>query len=200
MKIEVVSSHFNENLSWISRVKYPVKVFSKTIKDDNFIDFNKAQEAPAYLKFIIKNYYDLPDYTFFVHGHEFAYHQTDSIVNLINTCKFNNDFINLNRPDWVVTFDEFNITNKYKTEWEWLKLSWDNLFFNYLPFPKKLTFPCSAQFCLSKKLIQNNNIQFYENAYKWARNTNLDNFISGRIFEYTWYYIFTHREEFIDLI
>jgi hypothetical protein len=196
MTIKVLSSHYNENLDWISKIKYPVQVFSKTIKDENFIDFNKVQEAPAYLKYIIKNWDNLPDFTFFVHGHEFAYHQTDSIVNLINTCIFNSEFINLNRSDWVTTFDEVSIINKYRVEWEWLRSCWNDLFSNHLPFPKKLNFPCSAQFCVSKKLIQNNKIEFYKNAYEWCENTTLDNFVSGRIFEYTWHYIFTHKEEY----
>tara|TARA_R100000008_G_scaffold85877_2_gene76963 strand:- start:1656 stop:1868 length:213 start_codon:yes stop_codon:yes gene_type:complete len=69
MNVKVVVSHFNEDLSWLEKIECPTVVYSKTIKGEKFIDFNKAAEAPAYLKFIIDNWLSLPDYTIFIHGH-----------------------------------------------------------------------------------------------------------------------------------
>jgi hypothetical protein len=189
MQIKVVSSHFNEDLSWTSRIKYPVVVYSKTINNSNYISFNKVQEAPAYLRFIIENYNNLPDYTFFVHGHEYSIHQTDSIVNLINNCELTKDIVNINRPDWYNKLNEFTVP-----EWNWIKNHWEELFRGYFNFPSKLWFPACAQFAVRKNLLLSNSLEFYKHCYFWCQNTNLDNYISSRIFEYMWFYIFTGKE------
>ena len=99
--VRVASSHFNEDLHWINLIKYPTDIYSKTIKNKNFIPFNKVQEAPAYLKYIIDNYYNLPEYTIFVHGHLDSLHQDMNIIEKINSLKFDDKIINLNRPDWT---------------------------------------------------------------------------------------------------
>lgn len=189
MEVKVLSAHYNEDLSWIPRVKYPVFVYSKTLANHNFIPFNKVQEVPAYLKFIIDNYQSLPDYTFFVHGHEFSPHQEGSIVNLINNAKLEKDIVSINRPNWYNKLDESS-----GLYWSWIKNSWNDLFKDYLSFPSKLWFPACAQFAVNKKLILNHPITFYQNSYRWCETNTLENYISSRIFEYMWFYLFTKKE------
>ena len=41
---------------------------------------NKGNEASVYLKYIIDNYDNLPDFTFFIHDEEYAWHHTGSII------------------------------------------------------------------------------------------------------------------------
>jgi hypothetical protein len=191
LSIKVVSAHFNEDLRWISKLKYATKVYSKTIPGHNFIPFNKVQEVPAYLKFIIDNYYELPDYTIFVHGHEYSPHQNDSIVNIINSIKFEKDIINLNRPDWYNKYDSTK-----RPDWSWIEDNWADIFKNYLALPTKLWFPAGAQFAVKKDCILKYPIEFYVSLYNWCQETKLDNYISSRIFEYTWFYIFSGNEIF----
>jgi len=192
MHVKIASAHFNENLEWITRVKYPTLVYSKTIPTNNFIPFNKVQEVPAYLKYIIDNYYNLPEYSIFVHGHEYSPHQNDSIVNIINNLKFDRDIINLNRPDWYNKYDQAK-----RPDWGWIEDNWEEVFQSHLPFPEKLWFPAGAQFAVNKNCILKHPFEFYTKLYKWCEGTKLDNYISSRIFEYTWFYIFSGDQVFI---
>jgi hypothetical protein len=193
----VVSSHYEEDLSWINLVKYPVKVYSKTIKDQNFIDFNKVQEVPAYLKYIIENYNNLPEYSIFVHGHLMAAHQSDNIVNLINNVKLDKPIIDLNNKiDSKYTLtrgDEY-----WDTKFSWLEENWKDLIGEWLTLPDSLTFPTCAQFSIHKSCIIQYPIGFWQHLFDWCKKTELENYVSSRIFEYTWYYIFSRKANFFE--
>lgn len=192
--VVVVSSHYKEDLNWVNLVNYPVKIYSKTIKNQNFIDFNKVQEVPAYLKYIVENYNNLPEYNIFVHGHLISEHQDDNIVNIINNIEFNKEIINLNRKDWFQTIskgDEFQ-----DRKFSWIEGNWKELIGDYLKLPNSLSFPSCAQFAIHKSCIKQHPIQFWQHLFDWCKNTNLENFVSSRIFEYIWYYIFSGKANF----
>jgi hypothetical protein len=194
--VKIISSHYEEDLSWINFVKYEVIVYSKTIKNKNFINFNKVQEAPAYLKYIIDNYESLPEYTIFVHGHLYSEHQKDkNIIDIINNISFDDDIINLNRSDWEnsITIGE----DKWDKKYSWLSENWQDIFGTYLDLPLKMTFHSSAQFAVNKKCIIQYPIEFWKKLFNWCENTNLDNYVSSRIFEYSWYYIFSKKALFL---
>lgn len=193
-QVVVASSHYKEDLNWINLVNYPVKVFSKTIKNQNFIDFNKVQEVPAYLKYIIENYSNLPEYSIFVHGHLFSEHQSDNIINLINNIKLDKPIVNLNRQDWKQTISKGDEYNDRK--FSWIEESWNDLIGEWLPLPDSLSFPSCAQFAVHKSCITQYPIEFWQNLFKWCKETQLENFISSRIFEYIWYYIFSRKANF----
>lgn len=188
MNAKVVTCHFNQDLSWLQKIKYPTVVYSKTIKGEKFIDFNKALEHPVYLKFIIDNWSNLPDYTIFIHGHESSYHQSRLMVDIINSLSFDKLMINLNDSHMRKVMD------KNDEHWPWLYNCWKGLFKPYgFELPSKLGFPCCAQFAVHKSLILSNPLEYYEHAYNWCKKTKLRNSISSRIFEYTWWYIFTKQ-------
>lgn len=196
MDIKVISSHYNENLNWINFIKYPTVVYSKTLVDKNFIPFNKVQEAPAYLKYIIDNYFNLTDYTIFVHGHLYSEHQLNkSIIEIINNLEFNSDIINLNRPDWIGSIEKGQ--DEWDKKYNWLSDNWNDLFGNYLELPEKMTFYSCAQFAIHKNNILQHPIEFWIKLYNWCESTTLDNYISSRIFEYCWYYIFSKKPLFL---
>jgi hypothetical protein len=193
-KVTVASSHYKEDLNWVNFIKYPVRIYSKTLENKNFINFNKVQEVPAYLKYIIENYQALPEYSIFIHGHLMAEHQSDNIVNIINNLDFNQDIINLNRKDWVQTIskgDEFE-----DRKFSWIEENWNDLIGEYLPMPNSLTFPSCAQFAIHKSKITQYPIEFWKSLFKWCEETKLENYISSRIFEYIWYYIFSKQNIF----
>lgn len=193
-EIIVASSHYKEDLNWVNFIKYPVQVYSKTLKNKNFINFNKVQEVPAYLKYIIENYNNLPEYSVFIHGHLMSEHQSDNIINIINSIDFTKDIINLNREDWIQTIsrgDEFQ-----DRKFSWIEENWKDLIGDYLPLPDSLTFPSCAQFAIHKSKIIQYPIEFWKHLFNWCEKTELDNFISSRIFEYIWYYIFSKQNIF----
>lgn len=193
--VRIVSSHYKEDLSWINLVKYPVDIYSKTIKTKNFISFNKAQEVPAYLKYIIDNYNNLPEYSIFVHGHLNSLHQRSNIIETINTIELKDKIINLNRPDWIVDLksgDDF-----HDRKFSWIEDNWLDLTKNKIPIPNRLKFPACAQFAIHKSCIERLPLEFWQNLFNWCEKTELENYISSRIFEYIWYYLFSGEAEFI---
>jgi len=196
MKAIVASSHYQENLDWTVNCKYPTIVYSKTIsRSPNFIPFNKVQEVPAYLKYIIDNYKTLPEHSVFVHGHRSSNHQVGNIDDIINSIKFGDKkIINLNRPDWYQVINQD--TNEWDKKYTWLSDNWKTLFKDTLPLPIKLGFWSSAQFAVHKDCILQYPMHFWSHLYKWCMKTTLENYVSARIFEYTWYYIFSKRAMF----
>ena len=192
--VRVASSHFNEDLHWINLIKYPTDIYSKTIKNKNFIPFNKVQEAPAYLKYIIDNYYNLPEYTIFVHGHLDSLHQDMNIIEKINSLKFDDKIINLNRPDWTAHLkrgDDFD-----DRKFSWIEDNWKDLIGDYLPLPDELAFPACAQFAIHKSCINRLPIEAWQRMFTWCEKTKLENYVSSRIFEYIWYYLFSGKNLF----
>lgn len=195
----VVSAHYKEDISWVQSIKYPAVVYSKTNQNLNFIPFNKVQEVPAYLKYIIDNYKCLPMYSIFVHGHLDSMHQYASISNTINSLKFIGNIINLNRSDWVgnVSKIEEDLGINEYPKYKWLSDNWKDIFGNHLDLPDKLTFYSCAQFAITRDCILRHPLKFWQQLYDWCKSNSLDNFVSSRIFEYTWYYIFSGQNLYV---
>lgn len=136
----------------------------------------------------------MPEHSVFVHGHLMSEHQSDNIINIINNLNFNEDIINLNRKDWTQTLSKGDDFEDKK--FSWIADNWNDLIGDYLPLPESLTFPSCAQFAIHKSKIQQYPIEFWEHLFEWCKKTNLENYISSRIFEYIWYYIFSKKTNF----
>jgi hypothetical protein len=72
----VVVASFGEDESWLAEQPFPYVVMSKTLPAGapNSVAINKAQEADAYIAFILQNYDDLPPRMIFCHNHNIAWH------------------------------------------------------------------------------------------------------------------------------
>ena len=91
----VVVAHYNEDLEWINNIKYNTVIISKqTIPRD--CPPNKGNEASSYLMYIIDNYDNLFDYTFFVHGHRTHWHHKSNMDEKINNITFTYNYYNIN--------------------------------------------------------------------------------------------------------
>lgn len=201
MTKKIVIAHFNENLDWIQDLNFDgeVVIYSKTDQSnpERFIELNKGQEVPMYLKYIIDNYGSLPDSTLFLHGHLHSPHQDyDSKFICENLNWGLSDYFSVNKRDWYQ-----EVSNYYSLSGPafnvWLKQNW-YIFQNLLDFPENgLFFYSGAQFVVSKESIMSHPKNFYVNLYDWVLSTSIDippqtsNEIVSRIFEYTWHYIFT---------
>lgn len=71
------------------------------------IPVNKGNEACVYLKYIIDNYDDLADFTFFIHDDEYAWHHSGSIISLFDQAV--NDII-----DRFIIIFKFNLFPREK--------------------------------------------------------------------------------------
>jgi hypothetical protein len=154
------------------------------------VPVNKGNEASVYLKYIIDYYDDLPDFTFFIHDEEYAWHHSGSIIDKYDEAmKSNLMYYNINdRAGW-------NRTDLIPPETyvELLKF-YDKYIEAYIPISKVpnnedfiFGYIGSAQFLIHKKLIQNLPREFYSNLYDWIITTDLPNELSGRFLEWTWH-------------
>lgn len=163
---------------------------------------NKGHEVMVYLTYIIDFYDELEDVSIFMHAHRWAWHNnelldTDAslmIRHLSPERVTREGYMNLRChwdpgcPSWLhpgaVERDPM------KQEEELLAESWAQLF-PLDPVPNVLAQPCCAQFAVSRERIRATPKERYKELRKWVIQTPLSDYLSGRVFEYIWQFIFT---------
>ena len=163
---------------------------------------NKGNEVMAYLSYLIDFYEDLPDVSIFMHSHRYGWH---------NNIVFNKDsalmvrhlspervtregYMNLRChwypgcPDWMHPGAIERIYEKQ--EEHILADSWAELFPEDM-IPTVLAQPCCSQFALSRERIHAIPKERFVSLREWLLGTELSDFLSGRVFEYIWQFIFT---------
>lgn len=206
-KMLVVPRTKKEDTSWIA-TELPDWGTAIYVADDPKAPLhppkNKGHEVMIYLSFIIDFYENLPDVAVFMHSHQNAWHNEElfggdaaeilrrlSMERVIregymNTrCAFGPGC-----PAWMhpgaVEEDET------KQEEVMLARAWGELFPDQ-PVPSVLSQPCCAQFALSRdriRTIPRARFIFYRD---WLLQTDLSDYIAGRIWEYLWQYVFTGK-------
>jgi hypothetical protein len=204
-KVMVVTRTKEEDTDWIAE-QLPDWNTAIYVADDPSAPLhppkNKGHEVMIYLTYIVDHYDQLPDVAVFMHSHQNAWH---------NDALFNGDAaqvlrkLNLNRviregymntrcgygpgcPAWMhpgaVEEDET------KQEEIMLARAWGELFPDE-PIPSVLAQPCCAQFALSRDRIRSIPRTRFVFWRDWLLSTDLSDYITGRIWEYLWQYIFT---------
>lgn len=183
----IVSSHWNEDLTWLKDSKYKVVVIDHmgslppAIRPTTVIP-NRGREASSYIRYIIDNYNNLPNYMAFIHGHEFAHHQKlGPILDLIDTTPLHSDtFVTLNSEPGPCKI--------------WPKLCkdhWPHVFEKWFGSCPSVP-PCldaGAQFVVSKELIRKHPKAMYKDAYTHLMK-HRDTYHAGCLYEYTWHFLF----------
>ena len=188
--INCVVSRYKKDVSWIYKLDKVKKFFiydKETPENPYNIPVNKGNEASVYLKYIIDNYENLPDFTFFIHDDEYAWHHKGSIIDKFNeSIATNKLYYNINNNCTLGSI----ITNDWYNE----ILIWYNEYIEkYIPMnslPNKdwtKGYRGSAQFLVHKSLIEKLPKQFYEDLYNWIINTDMESAKSGRFMEWTWH-------------
>jgi len=168
---------------------------------------NKGHEVMIYLTWIIDNYDNLPDVAIFMHSHQYAWHNDDTLDNnaallvkrLSRERVWREGFMNMRCswypgcPDWMHPGETQE--NAYKQEEVLLAKSWSELF-PLDEVPHILAQPCCAQFAISRERIQTRPLSSYVWYRDWLFMTQLPDYLSGRIFEYIWQFIFTGNNVF----
>lgn len=183
MSVEIVISHYNEKIGWIYNIKYPFTVYSNHFLFPNTYT-NKGNEANGYLKYIIDNYNNLPDYVIFIHGDRKAYHHDGNLDNIINKLTFDKLFCTLNNR---LTLDPV------PPIYQLVMLENIDVFEAFLKRRlniKNIRYYGNAQFYVHKSLILKHKLSDYKYLYNWKQKTTLDTWYVGLIFEYMWYTIF----------
>ncbi|CAK1354544.1 hypothetical protein CB0940_01618 [Cercospora beticola] len=163
---------------------------------------NKGHEVMVYLSYIIDFYDTLPDISIFMHAHRYAWHNNEllntdaaQMVRHLSPERVTREgYMNLRChwdpgcPVWLhpgATKDNYD-----KPEEHLLADCWSELF-PMDPVPKVLAQPCCAQFAVSRERILETPKMRYVVMRDWLIRTELTDYLSGRIFEHIWQYIFT---------
>lgn len=164
---------------------------------------NKGHEAMIYLTYIIDHYDKLPNVAIFMHFHQGSWHNNDlldgsaaKIVRHLSSEKiFRDGYMNLRChwepgcPSWIRP-KQLEFADDHKKEELQFAQAFTELFPND-PVPDVLAQPCCAQFAVSGERIRRHSRQRYIDMRTWLQNTDLDDYTSGRVFEYSWQFIFT---------
>lgn len=163
---------------------------------------NKGHEAMVYLSYIIDSYDELPDVSIFMHAHRYAWHNnelldTDAVemVRRLSPERVTRlGYMNLRChwdpgcPDWL--HPGAIEANTAKKEENLIAAAWTQLF-PLDPIPTVLAQPCCAQFAVSRERILATPKQRYVYLRDWIQRTELSDYLSGRVFEYIWQFIFS---------
>jgi Protein of unknown function (DUF3431) len=168
---------------------------------------NKGNEVMVYLTYIIDHYENLPDIMMFMHSHRYSWHNNDMLNNdayeiitrLSSERVTREGYMNL-RCHWNPGCPAWMHPGRIeedgeKREEKELARVWSELF-PLDTIPQVLAQPCCSQFALSKErvlAIPKSKFVFYQD---WLLRTSLNNYISGRVWEYLWQYIFTGDNAF----
>lgn len=206
-RVMVLPRMKDDDIGWISEL-LPGMNLSAYIVDDPEAPLhpprNKGHEVMVYLSYIIDHYHELPDIVVFMHAHRYTHHNNEflgfdasqMIKRLSNEYVMRQGYVNLRChwdpgcPEWLY----FNGTEQLlgKQEEAFLAQSWRELF-PFEPFPSYLAQPCCAQFALSKERILSIPLGRFTFYRDWIMKTPLTDYISGRIWEYSWQFIFTGK-------
>lgn len=165
---------------------------------------NKGHEVMVYLSYIIDHYNNLTDVNIFMHSHRFAWHNNElldsdavQMVSRLSAERVQREgFMNMRCswdpgcPSWIHPGTVEEDVNKQ--EETMLAKSWSELF-PLDPIPNVLAQPCCAQFAISRDRIRSLPLARYVFYRDWLLRTSLSDYISGRVWEYVWQFVFTGK-------
>lgn len=92
----VVVNHYENDTSWVQRLNHSYVIYNKNPKDNSLYNINIDNvgfDTIVYLKYIISNYENLPDYCCFLQDDCF-FHCMD-VIEIINNFQFDKEFVPL---------------------------------------------------------------------------------------------------------
>jgi hypothetical protein len=190
MIINCVVSRYKKNVDWVYRFKNINKIYiydKENPENEYNIPVNRGNEASVYLKYIVDNYYNLGDFTFFIHDDEYTWHHSGSIVDKYDEAVASSKlYYNINDNCVLGSI----IDNPFYND----ILNWYNIYVEkYIPMnslPNKdwtQNHRGSAQFLVHKSLITKLPLEFYENLYNWIIISDMSSHTCGLFLEWTWH-------------
>ncbi|KAL8782819.1 MAG: hypothetical protein Q9213_005058 [Squamulea squamosa] len=206
-RVMVIPRMQEDDITWISRELPGLDVFVYVANDPSASSHppkNKGHEVMIYLTYLIDNYEHLPDIVLFMHSHRWTHHNNgflgfdaSQMIRALNGAHvMRAGYVNM-RCHWSPGCPEWLHPSGLqdslaKQEERVLAQSWRELF-PFDPLPSFLAQPCCAQFALSKDRILSVPRSRYVFYRDWIMRTPLSDYISGRIWEYSWQYLFTQN-------
>ena len=213
----VLASTSEEETQWISHLAGDPNLSTIVYVVDNpnatyTVPKNKGHEVMVYLTYIIDHYDKLSDVTMFMHAHRVTWHNNDLMfsdaveaIRRLSSAKVTRDgYMNMRChldpgcPDHIhpsVTDDHDGAIPEAVV----IGRAWLEIFPDAKEPPAVLSQPCCAQFALSQARIRNLPLNRYVSFRKWLLESELDDRLSGRVWEYVWQYIFAGVAEFCPM-
>ncbi|KAM5493621.1 hypothetical protein McaMca56_006541 [Microsporum canis] len=200
----VIASKKHDNVTWL-HAHLPNWKKNIYVADDSDAELtipkNKGKEAMVFLTYIIDHYYSLPENIVFHQAQRFQWHNDDpdyDALTLLQRLRFGyleeQGYANL-RCDWslgcpssirpfvdaIVLMPGDSISSKhvYKKSFEQL--------FPHQTVPETVAVACCSQFAVRREIIRRRSRAEYIRYRKWLLDTDLDDELSGRVFEYAWH-------------
>lgn len=185
MTTHVVIAHYNEDLSWVTKLQYPFTVISKNGLPKDTAP-NKGNEASSFLEYIVKNYETLNDYTFFVHGHRSSWHHAEPMDEKINRLTCDLPYFNVNDIPPFRILNCQDTTNQILRQYPQVEHILGPLNLD------SMTFRMGAQFYIHKDAIRSRPLETYQQLYAFIMKNTGQSFEDGLLFERIWHFIFTN--------
>ena len=207
-RVVVIPRLQSDNTSWVSD-ELPGVDTAVYMVDDPLAPLhppkNKGHEVIVYLSYIIDHYHELPDILIFIHAHRWSHHNNahlaydtaEMIRRLNNEYVAREGYVNM-RCHWSPGCPEWLHPGGLRESLEKqeevvLSKGWRELF-PLDPLPAALGQACCAQFAVSKRHIRSIPLSRFVFYRDWITRTPLSDYISGRIWEYSWQFLFTGQK------
>lgn len=204
-KTLVMARMKEEDISWVHE-EFPDLEVAAYVADDDSAPLhppkNKGHEVMIYFSYIIDHYDNLPDVMLFMHSHQYSWHNNElsnndaaDMIRRISPGRITREgYMNMRChwgpgcPDWMHPGNVIEDGNKQ--EEIVLAKVWSELF-PHDPIPQTLAQPCCAQFALSIDRVRAIPLSRYVFYRDWLLRTELNDYLSGRVWEYLWQVLFT---------
>ncbi|TVY48838.1 hypothetical protein LCER1_G009231 [Lachnellula cervina] len=204
-KTFVVASLEKEDISWLHQY-LPEWDISRYVADDPSANLtvpkNKGQEAMTYLTYMIDSYDNLPDVMVFMHNGRYQWHNDDPLYDAVPVLRnlqlpylISQQYTNL-RCVWTLGCPaelEFNKSPENVDASKTTEIAYPEAFRELFPgqsVPPTVGVACCAQFAVTREKIRERPVDHYKRYRQWLLDTPLDDYVSGRILEYSWHIIF----------
>lgn len=200
-----------ENISWIEenfqqQIADGILQTAIYIADDEKAPLhppkNKGHEVMIYLSYIIDNYDDLADVNMFMHSHRISWHNNElldtdaaQIISRLSAERVQREgYMNLRChwipgcPDWMhpkPAHESYGKNEEIELAKAWIEL------FPLDSMPDVLAQPCCSQLAISRdrlRAVPRERFIFYRD---WLLRTSLSDYVSGRVWEYLWQFVFS---------
>ncbi|KAI2467515.1 hypothetical protein F4781DRAFT_306917 [Annulohypoxylon bovei var. microspora] len=205
----VVATLSKDDISWTQNIQIPNLKVIRYVSDNLKAEFhppvpNKGREALIYHTYMHDFYDNLPDISIFTHADESPWHVegtlNSSLVFALSHLDLNEvlqrHYFNL-RVSWENACP--NWINTSKTDEDWNKQEEPYMYeaftenFATNDVPEILGGPCCSQFAATRDVVRRHPKSQYRINMEWLMQTHWDDYISGRVWEHMWPWLFVGK-------
>lgn len=204
----VIASLETDDISWTAKLHLPNLKIVRYVIDAPGAEYHppvlgKGREALVYHTYFYDFYDKLPDISIMIHPHEDPWHIEGVLqqsmaftlshldLEVVRTRQYANLRVSWTQacPAWIDTTK--SPEQALKQEEPYMHSAFvDNFGMSDTEVPGILAGPCCSQFAVTREAVLRNPRHQYKRSMDWLVGTSLSDYISGRIWEHMWPYLF----------